>query len=418
MGDEVKLHRPQAVQAGSPAPTPASVDMEQVKSIISAVDIANVTQTGELYLKMAARFDEHAANLVAHAEAIAGIWRGKPADSALDAMAKLHNAATTISANTTEAGNTYQWLGTTILPFYKDSAQDMTDGFVRTDSDDERARELLDRMNDRVTEANNGLPSQLVVTLPVVDSSPRKQEENWPGNPVASSPYGPYDGGNGPNGDYGSWAPEQYDDDPYGGNPGGTGPGGPSYPDSGGPKMPGGPGNPEIPSGPGGTTPNGPGGSGVNVIGNDTDLAGTGPNPGPGTGQNPFNLNPTGPGNGLPSQPAGPSPYGPGGYPGLTGPGGGPTTRGPSGLSTPRTGLPQSPGGPGRGVIGAANGESALARNAAQQMAARGQAGMPIGGARGGGAGGDGEEHTRTTWLSEDEEVWGGDADVPPAVIG
>jgi hypothetical protein len=34
-------------------------------------------------------------------------------------------------------------------------------------------------------------------------------------------------------------------------------------------------------------------------------------------------------------------------------------------------------------------------------------------GAGRGGAGGDGDEHQ--TWLTEDEDVWGANADVPPA---
>jgi len=43
---------------------------------------------------------------------------------------------------------------------------------------------------------------------------------------------------------------------------------------------------------------------------------------------------------------------------------------------------------------------------------------MMLGGARGGGTADGGEEHLRSTWLSEDEDVWGADADVPPPVIG
>ncbi|WP_327000715.1 hypothetical protein OHA72_37070 [Dactylosporangium sp. NBC_01737] len=43
---------------------------------------------------------------------------------------------------------------------------------------------------------------------------------------------------------------------------------------------------------------------------------------------------------------------------------------------------------------------------------------MPMGGMGGMGAGGQSKERERTTWLAEDEDVWGTDPDCTPAVIG
>jgi hypothetical protein len=34
-----------------------------------------------------------------------------------------------------------------------------------------------------------------------------------------------------------------------------------------------------------------------------------------------------------------------------------------------------------------------------------------------GGDGGDEQERERSTWLTEDDDVWGGDPDAPPPVI-
>jgi hypothetical protein len=47
---------------------------------------------------------------------------------------------------------------------------------------------------------------------------------------------------------------------------------------------------------------------------------------------------------------------------------------------------------------------------------AAGRSGLPLG--HGGHGGQEEQERERTTWLTEDEDVWGGDTDVPPAVIG
>lgn len=128
-------------------------------------------------------------------------------------------------------------------------------------------------------------------------------------------------------------------------------------------------------------------------------------------------------------------PGGPGGGPnlsqGLGGPGGG---GGPGlggldphggGLGGPGGGL----GGPGMSGLGArgagANGAGlggAAAEEAAAQRAAMGgrggmNGGMPMGMGAGAG-GGQEQERERTTWLTEDEDVWGGDGDVAPPVIG
>jgi hypothetical protein len=42
--------------------------------------------------------------------------------------------------------------------------------------------------------------------------------------------------------------------------------------------------------------------------------------------------------------------------------------------------------------------------------------GAPMGGRGGGGGGGNDDERERTTWLTEDEDVWGA-TKAPPGVI-
>jgi hypothetical protein len=62
-------------------------------------------------------------------------------------------------------------------------------------------------------------------------------------------------------------------------------------------------------------------------------------------------------------------------------------------------------------------GPGALGKNALGGKGGMAGMGMPMGGARGGGSG-DQNEHERSTWLTEDEDVWGGDDDTAPPVIG
>jgi uncharacterized protein YukE len=113
---------------------------------------------------------------------------------------------------------------------------------------------------------------------------------------------------------------------------------------------------------------------------------------------------------------------GPGGLGGLDPHGGGGGGLGGGGLGG--GGL----GGGGLGGLGSrGSGSSARLGGAAAEEAAAARAagagkggmngGMPMG--MGGGAGGGQEqERERTTWLTEDEDVWGGDDDVAPPVIG
>ena len=72
--------------------------------------------------------------------------------------------------------------------------------------------------------------------------------------------------------------------------------------------------------------------------------------------------------------------------------------------------------GPMGGGSGAGRGAGAGGAGAGKGAAGRGGMGAPMGGGHGGGEGE--EERERSTWLTEDDDVWGGDGDAAPPVIG
>ncbi|MGP3925589.1 hypothetical protein [Streptomyces sp. 8N616] len=75
--------------------------------------------------------------------------------------------------------------------------------------------------------------------------------------------------------------------------------------------------------------------------------------------------------------------------------------------------------GPGGAGAGGAGGLGPGAGAGAGARGGYGMSGMPMGGGMAGGAGGAGDqERERNTWLTEDEDVWGADADVAPGVLG
>jgi uncharacterized protein YukE len=232
----------------------------------------------------------------------------------------------------------------------------------------------LDNGNDSLGKStmfdNSGVPETMRVNNPTVQ--PLHAPDMNPQNPINSGgPGGMHSGGAG------------------GIHPGGAGgihPGGAGGIHSGG-------------SGginPGGIHPGGSGGSG---------------------GSNLAGLNPGGSGGGLSGGLGG----GGGGLGGGLGGGGGGLGGGGGGLSggLGGGGLGGRAGGVGasKGMGSLAEEEAAAARAATAGKGGPGAGGMPMGG-MGGGGGGQNEERERTTWLTEDEDVWGGGDDVAPPVIG
>lgn len=130
-----------------------------------------------------------------------------------------------------------------------------------------------------------------------------------------------------------------------------------------------------------------------------------------------------------------PSPLDPGGFGGSGGltpdrPGGAvlgplgtpPAGYVPTGLSFPAAAVAGGALSSGGANLAGLPGAMAIATPAAGDATGAGGMGMPfmpMGGMGGGGAGRDAEkERERTTWLAEEEEVWGTDAEVTAAVIG
>jgi len=73
-------------------------------------------------------------------------------------------------------------------------------------------------------------------------------------------------------------------------------------------------------------------------------------------------------------------------------------------------------GGKPGGVPGGVAGGTGAGGKGAGAGGRMGMGGMPMGAGGGHGAGGEGSDHS--TWLNEDEDVWGTDSDAPPPVLG
>ena len=330
---------------------------------LSNIYPAPVRESGALHLTAGDKLFEAARNLVGHAQELAGIWGGDAATKHLEQIQKLHDTALGLADASYIVGDAYTWLGSEkMMGWYRDMG-------TKLQGDDAYARSFQERYFGRIADAYNYHPTSVSVDLPVPGKS--LQTYGPAGPPGIHNPGGIPSGGPGgklPSGKLPGGGP------PGGGLPSGGPPGG--LPRGG--KLPGG-------GLPGGGSPGGlPGG---HLPGGGTHLQNFTP-PGGGGSGGLGGIHPGG-GGGLPGG-------GAGGLPG-------------SGLT-----------GAGSGSLsgGALNDALAAERAAMGGAGANGMGGMgmPMGG--GGHGGGGSEDRERSTWLAEDEDIWGGDGDTAPPVIG
>jgi uncharacterized protein YukE len=375
--------------------------LDDITAEFKAIRRMPIVEAGTAYTEASTALTKAANDLVTHATKLAQAWGGEAADKHLAQFQKLHTTATELADASFKAGRAHTWLGSKdMLGWYQDTGGSLKAGFFHTDGDDADAREFRDRFLNRLTEAIHGGPDVVKQDLPDA------------GKEVTG--YGPT----------GSGTPQAGGGGPGAGNPGGGGM----------PKMPtdhaGGLPNGGAPTDQSGGLPNGglPGGdpSGNLPGGGSGGLPGGDPSgnlPGgglPGDGSSLQNFPGDGAG-GLGGGGLGGGGLGSGGLGGGAGglPGGG-LGGGAGGL--PGGGLSGGAGGlPGSGLSGAGAANEALAAERAALSGAGGANGMGMGmpmGAGGGGGGDQSEETERSTWLTEDEDIWGGNGNTTSAVIG
>jgi hypothetical protein len=376
---------------------------DKLKQLVDSMKPGTVRTAGEKYTGMANAMNTTVGLLHNQSYKIIEAWGGEDARLAMDQMNKAYRAALEIqqkgsatgSALTQHAQTQTQWQqaygsGSATDSWVREVVRwgagplvpaSMVTGFLANNMG---AGEAMHQVNVGTEQSNDRFPEGIRQDMPQTNPNVR---DNTPGPP--DTPGGPgspeMPGGGMPPGGPGGMPP---------GGPGGMPPGGPGTGDLPGGMPPGGPGGgpggPDIPGGPGGI-PGGPGGGPGGP-----DLPGGGVGGGPG-----------GLGSDLASMPGG---GGGGGVPsGMPGGGAGLGGGAPGGM----------PGGaPGAG-LGSAGGPGAFPGAGAFGKGGMG-GGMPMGMPMGAGAGGGGNdnERERSTWLTEDEDVWGGNDDTAPPVIG
>ncbi|GAA2086240.1 hypothetical protein [Actinomadura alba] len=353
---------------------------DALKQIINGMQPEPVQKAGAAYTAVSKRMEDTVELIYDQSRRLAEHWGGKDAVAAMTQMQKAYEQAKEIYTESQRTGNALT-SHSQMQQSWKDNVRDdpwwssdwmALGGATGLGARNQQAGELMERLQSQTAQSNSNFPASIQADMPNTNISPYGPGERPPGGP-GKPPGGP-GGGDLPKGPGGGDLPK--------------GPGGGDFPKGpGGGDFPKGPGGGDLPNGPGGgDLPNGPGGGGY-PGGGGSDLAGVGGGAG---------------GGGLSGGMPGGGGLGPGGVGGGLGAGGGLPG---GGVGAGGAG-PGAFGGPGMGALGK-NGLGA---------GGMGMGGMPMG--AGGGQGGDGEERERTTWLTEDEDVWGADDDAAPPVIG
>ncbi|WP_119726947.1 WXG100 family type VII secretion target [Thermomonospora amylolytica] len=369
---------------------------DQVRDIVDGMKPDQVRAGAKTYKDLSSDMDNTIRLFYRVADRMVDKWSGKDAQAALEQMNKAYRQAVELQTKANEvqhamyshASRQDSWKSTYGSGGATDSwvrevarwasiVQPVNPGMVASFiGNNWAAGEALQSINNGTVESNNQFPAEIRTDVPQFSdlNNFKPPGDNNTGTPKPPNTDMP-GSGKPPSGDL----PKT----PDGMKPGDL----PKPPDDMKPSGP--PNTPQPPSGPGDYNPPkpgdypGPGSGGSNLAGLPSGGGGTG------LGGTPGGL-PGGGGAG-------------GGVPGGLGAGGGGLAGGPGGLPG---GVPggMGRGGPGSGGLGAAG------------RGGFGGMGMPMG--AGGHGGGKGEERERTTWLTEDEDVWTGDQDAGPSVIG
>jgi uncharacterized protein YukE len=149
----------------------------EIEQLFSYLDPGAVAQAGSAHKQASTILQQIAEALVTHASTLHSNWGGTAADSAMTSFQQLHTSATKLSTAAGETGAVLEWLGNEILPTYK-NYKAPSNGIVGDveslfgdNPQNKAAQAKMEELNDRLVQANGGLPSSVSVDLPQVSST-------------------------------------------------------------------------------------------------------------------------------------------------------------------------------------------------------------------------------------------------------
>jgi hypothetical protein len=135
----------------SPVPPYAGTEVAapEVMAILHRLNPAALQEAGAAHTALGRELDTMAAQLAREAGTLAQHWSGAAARNALAQFARLHTQTATLAAQASRTGSVLTWLGTQVVPAFRDPA------------DSSQAQKYLTQLSAALVRANTALPTQI-----------------------------------------------------------------------------------------------------------------------------------------------------------------------------------------------------------------------------------------------------------------
>lgn len=135
-----------------------------IEELFSYLDPGAAAQAGAAHTAASKTLTDIADYLVKHVQVLNENWSGTAAQSAVGNFQQLHETAVGLAQASGQTGAVLSWLGETILPFYKNYKAPSNgvigdlESLVGHNPQNSAAQAVMERLNNRLTQANDGLP--------------------------------------------------------------------------------------------------------------------------------------------------------------------------------------------------------------------------------------------------------------------
>ena len=176
-----------------PAASGAGMTASEVEALFSTLDPSAVAEAGRVHARAAQTLHSVAEGLITHAQTLAGGWSGTAAQGSVGALRQLHQATMQLAQASAQTGQVLTWLGETILPYYK-NWKAPSNGVVGTveslfghNPANIAAQQVLQRLNDRLSQANAALPPSVTFDPPKIGAAAHAPATTGGIGPVAGA---------------------------------------------------------------------------------------------------------------------------------------------------------------------------------------------------------------------------------------
>ncbi|HEY2521862.1 MAG TPA: hypothetical protein VGJ19_17275 [Streptosporangiaceae bacterium] len=157
-----------------PAYAGAGLPAAEVARILHRLDPAALQEAGAAHTALGRELDTMAAQLTQESQTLAQHWSGSAARRAQAQFQRLHTQTATLAAQATRTGSVLTWLGTQVVPAFRDP------------SDARQAQQFLTSLSAALVRANGALPPEIGVS----DTAQLASAAPGPG-PAPSNPASP-----------------------------------------------------------------------------------------------------------------------------------------------------------------------------------------------------------------------------------